>query len=232
MPDTSVVGRPIVHARFTDRRDGDLFVGLPDDALAPRRAAIAPTPWTWLDQVHGDRVVVVTRPGEHAGAAADAAVTAVPGATLAVHTADCAGVLLVGTSEERTVVGAAHAGWRGAELGVLEAHRRCDARARAPNGSCGGSGRASRRPPTSSAPRTWHAWLHAGGRRWWHAPGRARPHSTCGRRSPPPWAAAGAEPELRDPLDVRCTAADPDCFSWRAGADRGRQAAVTWIEGS
>ncbi len=47
--------------------------------------------------------------------------TDVPGATLAVHTADCAGVLLVGTSEERTVVGAAHAGWRGAELGVLEA---------------------------------------------------------------------------------------------------------------
>ena len=29
----AVVGRPIVHTRFTDRTDGDLFVGLPAEVL-------------------------------------------------------------------------------------------------------------------------------------------------------------------------------------------------------
>jgi copper oxidase (laccase) domain-containing protein len=67
--------------------------------------------------VHGARVVEVTAPGEHAGAEADAAVTAVPGCTLAVRTADCAPVVLLGT---RTV-GLVHAGWRGLVAGVVEA---------------------------------------------------------------------------------------------------------------
>jgi hypothetical protein len=61
--------------RDDDLADPATDPGLPADVLEPRRAAIAPNPWTWLDQVHGARVVVVTRPGEHAGAAADAAVT-------------------------------------------------------------------------------------------------------------------------------------------------------------
>jgi copper oxidase (laccase) domain-containing protein len=39
-----------------------------------------------------------------------------------------------------------------------------------------------------------------------------------------------ALPADPDPSAVRCTATDPGCFSWRARADRGRQAAVTWIE--
>jgi polyphenol oxidase len=60
--------------------------------------------------------VVVTRPGEHAGTVADAAVTAAAGCVLTVLTADCAPVVLVG---ERTV-GVAHAGWRGLVAGVLE----------------------------------------------------------------------------------------------------------------
>ena len=49
---------------------------------------VPPRPWTRLTQVHGARVVTVTRPGEHAGAEADAAVTAVPGCALLVRTAD------------------------------------------------------------------------------------------------------------------------------------------------
>jgi YfiH family protein len=62
-----------------------------------------------LRQVHGDGVVVVTRPGEHAGAAADAAVTAVPGCALAVRTADCAPVVISGPRSVAVV----HLGWRG-----------------------------------------------------------------------------------------------------------------------
>ena len=100
---------------FTDRSHGDLAVGSP--GVEGRRPFVAPAPWTWLHQVHGARVVVVTAPGEHAGARADAAVTATSGCTLAVQAADCAPVALVGDG----VVGVAHAGWRGILEGVLPA---------------------------------------------------------------------------------------------------------------
>ena len=50
---------------------------------------------------------------------ADAIVTATPGLALGVLTADCAPVLFA--DPEAKVVGAAHAGWRGAIGGVLEA---------------------------------------------------------------------------------------------------------------
>ena len=49
----------------------------------------------------------------------DAVVTATPGLVLGVVTADCAPVLFADTSAG--VVAAAHAGWRGAHHGVLEA---------------------------------------------------------------------------------------------------------------
>lgn len=50
---------------------------------------------------------------------ADAVVTATPGLAIGVLTADCAPVLFA--DAEARVVGAAHAGWRGAVSGVLEA---------------------------------------------------------------------------------------------------------------
>jgi len=50
---------------------------------------------------------------------ADAMVTSVPGIVLGILTADCAPVLFA--DAEARVVGAAHAGWRGALSGVLEA---------------------------------------------------------------------------------------------------------------
>ena len=61
-------------------------------------------------------MVRVTRPGEHAGAEADAALTTEPGAALAVLTADCAPVALAGDGALAVV----HAGWRGLVEGVLE----------------------------------------------------------------------------------------------------------------
>lgn len=104
--------------RFTCRRDGDFRVDGDAATLIERRNAVAPGAWTWLRQVHGADVVVVTEPGEHAGATADAAVTDHPDAVLAVHTADCVPVLLAG--DDGRVVGAAHAGWNGLVGGVLE----------------------------------------------------------------------------------------------------------------
>lgn len=105
-----------VHTRFGTVADGDLSIDSPEPGLTERRRAIVGLPWTWLRQVHGTDVVVVTAPGEHAGAAADASVTAVAGAVLAVQTADCAPVLL---RSPEGVIGAAHAGWRGLADGVL-----------------------------------------------------------------------------------------------------------------
>ena len=69
-------------------------------------------------QVHSPRVVVLTEPWAGAPPEADALVTDRPGLLLGVVTADCAPVLLA--DAEAGVVGAAHAGWRGALGGVIE----------------------------------------------------------------------------------------------------------------
>jgi len=60
---------------------------------------------------------VVTHPGEHAGAEADAAVTTVAGCKLAVRTADCVPIVLTG----HHTVGVVHAGWRGLAAGIVKA---------------------------------------------------------------------------------------------------------------
>ncbi|HET9068476.1 MAG TPA: peptidoglycan editing factor PgeF, partial [Amaricoccus sp.] len=74
-----------------------------------------------LHQVHGTDVVVAGPEGWGGSERprADAAVTARPGVAISVLTADCAPVLF--HDPEARVIGAAHAGWRGAVDGVLEA---------------------------------------------------------------------------------------------------------------
>ena len=73
-----------------------------------------------VTQVHGTAVVTVSEPWQQgAGPRADALVTSVPGLALGVITADCAPVLF--HDSVAGVIGAAHAGWRGAAAGVLEA---------------------------------------------------------------------------------------------------------------
>jgi polyphenol oxidase len=113
-----LAGGATAHVVFTTRDDGDLRVAQPPEVLAERRAEIVDLPWTYLHQVHGADVVVVDTPGQHAGVDADAAVTRIPGAALAIHTADCVPLALLA---DEGVVGAVHAGWRGVEAGVVEA---------------------------------------------------------------------------------------------------------------
>jgi polyphenol oxidase len=73
-----------------------------------------------LTQVHGIAVVTAREPwAAGAGERADAMVTDQPGLALGVITADCAPVLFADAGGG--IVGAAHAGWRGAVAGVLEA---------------------------------------------------------------------------------------------------------------
>jgi polyphenol oxidase len=71
-------------------------------------------------QVHGIEVTEVETMWEAGkGPRADAMVTARRGVALGIVTADCAPVLFA--DPEAGVVGAAHAGWRGAVTGILEA---------------------------------------------------------------------------------------------------------------
>lgn len=105
---------------------GGLNVGLgsADDAAAVeenrRRAVEAVLPGAALVtcyQIHSAECVSITGlPGERPHA--DALVTDRPGLALGILTADCAPVLL--TDAEAGVVGAAHAGWKGALGGVTD----------------------------------------------------------------------------------------------------------------
>jgi len=73
-----------------------------------------------LYQVHGDVVETADRafaPGERPKA--DGMVSATPGLALGIATADCAPVLFA--DAKAGVVGACHAGWKGAFIGVVEA---------------------------------------------------------------------------------------------------------------
>ncbi|MBA1158483.1 peptidoglycan editing factor PgeF [Microvirga mediterraneensis] len=70
-------------------------------------------------QVHSPDAVFVEGPWQGERPKADAMVTATPGLALGITTADCGPVLFA--DMEARVIGAAHAGWRGAVTGVLEA---------------------------------------------------------------------------------------------------------------
>lgn len=92
---------------------------LENRARAARALGADPDRMVGLTQVHGVDVVHVTAPWQPgAGPKADAMVTDRPGLVLGIVTADCAPVLF--TDDQTGVVGAAHAGWRGAVAGVIE----------------------------------------------------------------------------------------------------------------
>ena len=91
---------------------------LENRARAARALGADPARMVGLTQVHGPEVINVETawlPGQ--GPRADAAVTATRGIALGIVTADCAPVLFADATSG--VVGAAHAGWRGAVGGVL-----------------------------------------------------------------------------------------------------------------
>lgn len=70
-------------------------------------------------QVHSARAVIVDRPFAGKPPQADALATATPGIVVGALAADCAPVLLADAAAG--VVAAAHAGWRGALAGVVDA---------------------------------------------------------------------------------------------------------------
>lgn len=126
---------PLRHGFFT-RRGGassGVFAGLncgagssdQSEIVAINRARVADAmdvpdeQLVGVHQVHSAKVEVVDGPLGFAKPQADAMVTKTPGIALGVLTADCQPVLFA--DHDAGVVGAAHAGWRGALDGVLEA---------------------------------------------------------------------------------------------------------------
>ncbi len=129
---------PLRHGFFT-RRGGassGIFAGLncglgssdQQEIVAINRARVAdamevaPDHLLTVYQIHSATALPVDAPITAPVAArprADALVTATPGLALAVLTADCQPVLFA--DAQAGVIGAAHAGWRGALDGVLEA---------------------------------------------------------------------------------------------------------------
>lgn len=95
------------------------------DAVELNRARVAgameidPQALVNVYQTHSADVVHVTGPLGEPRPEADAMVSATPGIALAILTADCEPVLFA--DREAGVIGAAHAGWKGAIDGVLEA---------------------------------------------------------------------------------------------------------------
>ncbi|WP_425085141.1 peptidoglycan editing factor PgeF [Ruegeria profundi] len=132
---TSDILAPVKHGFFS-RRGGassGVFAGLncgygsSDQteivALNRRRVAdamdVTPEALVGIHQVHSPDVLTVDAPLTGDKPKADALVTATPGLALTILTADCQPVLFC--DPDANVIGAAHAGWRGALDGVLEA---------------------------------------------------------------------------------------------------------------
>jgi polyphenol oxidase len=80
---------------------------------------VAPTNLLNVHQIHSPDAVVANGPWDGQKPKADAIVTRTEGLAIAVTTADCGPVLLA--EPNARVIGAAHAGWKGALTGVLEA---------------------------------------------------------------------------------------------------------------
>ena len=131
---TSDVLQPLRHGFFT-RRGGassGVFEGLncgrgssdQSDAVeinrdrAAQAMAASAADLRGLHQTHSARAVIAESRPSPITPDADGIVTREPGLVLAVLTADCAPVLFA--DHQAGVVGAAHAGWRGALSGILE----------------------------------------------------------------------------------------------------------------
>ncbi|ASY57344.1 MULTISPECIES: peptidoglycan editing factor PgeF [Sinorhizobium] len=127
-------GPEIAHGYFTRKggvsegiyRGLNVGLGSHDDRerVAENRARVA----SWFDaeprrlatvhQIHSPDAIIVDDSYDGARPDADALVTATPGIVLGVLSADCGPVLFA--DPRARVIGAAHAGWKGALGGVLE----------------------------------------------------------------------------------------------------------------
>lgn len=161
-------------------------------------------------------------PGQHAGAEADAAVTAAPGAVLAVQTADCAPIALLAPE----AVGVVHAGWRGVSGDVI-------GRAVSSLRALGATDIRAIVGPSIEA-----ACYEFGVGELELLVGKLGEDVRATTRwgTPAFDLRAAVARRLREAgvadveIDERCTACDPSLWSFRGAADEQRQAVVAWLE--
>lgn len=91
---------------YENRSRVSRWFGLPPERLAT------------VHQVHSPDVIIVDKDHDGSRPQADAMVTSTPGIILGVLSADCGPILFA--DPQNGVIGAAHAGWKGALAGVLE----------------------------------------------------------------------------------------------------------------
>jgi purine-nucleoside/S-methyl-5'-thioadenosine phosphorylase / adenosine deaminase len=197
----------------TNRKRLTAALGLGDDRVV------------WMNQVHGDHVVVVDEPANAPVDKTDALVTTTPRLALAVVTADCVPVLMGDT--RAGVVAAVHAGRVGAQKGVVartvEAMLRLGAHADDISALLGPavSGR------NYEVPEEMASAVEAS------LPGS---RTTTSRGTPGLDLRAGIARQLTAlgitaiDIDPRCTVDDRNLFSHRRDAPTGRLASLVWME--
>jgi polyphenol oxidase len=188
-------------------------IGLGDDGIV------------WMNQVHGDHVVVVDEPQDRPVDKTDALVTKRTRLAMAVVTADCVPVLM--GDARAGVVAAVHAGRVGAQNGVViravEAMLGLGARADDISALLGPavSGR------NYEVPEAMAAEVEAA------LPGS---RTTTVKNTPGLDLRAGIARQLTGlgitaiDVDPRCTIEDPDLFSHRRDNPTGRLASLIWME--
>ena len=179
----------------------------------------------WMNQVHGDQVVVVDEPVEGVVDKTDALVTTTRRLALAVVTADCVPVLM--GDARAGVVAAVHAGRVGAQNGVVA--RTVEAMLRL--GAHAGDISALLGPAVSGrnyeVPEDMAAEVEAA------LPGS---RTTTSRGTPGLDLRAGIARQLTAlgltaiDIDPRCTVDDGNLFSHRRDAPTGRLASLVWME--
>jgi YfiH family protein len=179
----------------------------------------------WMNQVHGDRVVVVQEPGSGPVDHTDGLVTTTSRLALAVVTADCVPVLMA--DARAGVVAAVHAGRVGAQQGVVV--RAVAAMIEA--GAAAADISVLLGPAVSGAnyevPAEMADEVEA------TLPGS---RTTTARGTPGLDLRAGIARQLTGlgvtaiDVDPRCTVADTRLFSHRRDAPTGRLASLVWME--
>ncbi len=117
--------REVSEGRLADFNFG-VHVGDRDEHLARNRRLLCSAfdmsehPLVTVDQVHGDRLLVIDETFQDGGQSGpleyDGIITAIPGIPVGIKTADCVPLLLA--DRRGRAVGAIHAGWKGTALGI------------------------------------------------------------------------------------------------------------------
>ena len=179
----------------------------------------------WMDQVHSDHVVVVDGDPGATVDKTDALVTATPRLALAVVSADCVPVLLA--DARAGVIGAAHAGRVGAQLGIVvrTVEKMVTMGASIPDISVLlGPAVSGRRYEVPAAMADEVEVTLPGSR------------TTTAKGTPGLDIRAGIARQLTTlgittiDIDPRCTVEDRALFSHRRGAPTGRLASLVWME--